>query len=135
MTHTTDFDRGKYDWGGEGQEQLQTTDPSSRQRERPTWTNPQPPDGNKNLILSPRRGLALRQTGRLTVGRNISSRVLIEWDESYSYEKWEAGSWGRGQLGNPEEGERPQLEAATKQRLVKNEKILCVPKLQYRWSV
>jgi hypothetical protein len=27
----------------------------------------------------------------------------------------EAGSWGRGQFGNPEEGERPPLEAATKQ--------------------
>jgi hypothetical protein len=24
----------------------------------------------------------------------------------------EAGSWGRGQFGNPEEGERPPLEAA-----------------------
>jgi hypothetical protein len=29
---------------------------------------------------------------------------------------WEAGSWGRGQFGNQEEGERPQLKAATKQR-------------------
>jgi hypothetical protein len=27
----------------------------------------------------------------------------------------EVGSWGRGQFGNSEEGERPQLEAATKQ--------------------
>jgi hypothetical protein len=31
----------------------------------------------------------------------------------------EAGSWGRGQFGNPEEGERPPLEVATKQRPVK----------------
>jgi hypothetical protein len=30
-------------------------------------------------------------------------------------EKWESGSWGRGEFGNPEEGERPPLEAATKQ--------------------
>jgi hypothetical protein len=28
----------------------------------------------------------------------------------------EAGSGGRGQFGNPEEGERPPLEAGTKQR-------------------
>jgi hypothetical protein len=28
----------------------------------------------------------------------------------------EAGSSGRGQFGNPEEGERPPLEAAAKQR-------------------
>jgi hypothetical protein len=28
----------------------------------------------------------------------------------------EADSWGRGQFGNPEEGERQPLEAATKQR-------------------
>jgi hypothetical protein len=28
----------------------------------------------------------------------------------------EASSWGRGQVGNPEEGERPQLEAVTEQR-------------------
>jgi hypothetical protein len=28
----------------------------------------------------------------------------------------EAGSWGREQFGNPDEGERPPLEAATKQR-------------------
>jgi hypothetical protein len=32
---------------------------------------------------------------------------------------WEAGIWGRGQFGNPEEGERPPLEAGTKQRLVR----------------
>jgi hypothetical protein len=32
----------------------------------------------------------------------------------------------RGEFGNPEEGERPPLEAATKQRLEKNEKTLCV---------
>jgi hypothetical protein len=32
---------------------------------------------------------------------------------------WEAGSWDRGQFGNPKEGERPPFEAATKQRLFK----------------
>jgi hypothetical protein len=34
--------------------------------------------------------------------------------ESSSREKLEAGSWGQGEFGNPEEGERPTLEAATK---------------------
>jgi hypothetical protein len=33
---------------------------------------------------------------------------------------------GRGQFGNSEEGGRPPLEAAIKQRLVKTEKTLCV---------
>jgi hypothetical protein len=28
----------------------------------------------------------------------------------------EIGNWGRGQFGNQEEGERPPLQAATKQR-------------------
>jgi hypothetical protein len=36
------------------------------------------------------------------------------------------GSWGRAEFGKPEEGERPPLEAAAKQRLVKTEKTLCV---------
>jgi hypothetical protein len=30
----------------------------------------------------------------------------------------EAGSWGRGQFGKPEKGERPALEAAIERRLV-----------------
>jgi hypothetical protein len=33
----------------------------------------------------------------------------------------EAGSWGRRQLGNPEEGERSPFEAVTRQRLVKTQ--------------
>jgi hypothetical protein len=37
-----------------------------------------------------------------------------------------AGRRGRREFGNPEERERPSLEAATKQRLVKTVKILCV---------
>jgi hypothetical protein len=32
---------------------------------------------------------------------------------------WEAGSWGRGYFGNPEERESPLLEAATTERLMK----------------
>jgi hypothetical protein len=34
---------------------------------------------------------------------------------------WEAGSWGRGQFVNPEEGERLPLEATTEQRLMKTQ--------------
>jgi hypothetical protein len=33
----------------------------------------------------------------------------------------EAGSWGRGPFGNPEDGGRPPLEVATRQRLGKTE--------------
>jgi hypothetical protein len=42
------------DCSGEGQQKLYTTDPSSRQRERPTSTNLQLSDSNKNLVVSPR---------------------------------------------------------------------------------
>jgi hypothetical protein len=38
----------------------------------------------------------------------------------------EAGSRGGGHFGDPEEGKRLPLEAATKQRLVKTEKTSCV---------
>jgi hypothetical protein len=34
---------------------------------------------------------------------------------------WEAGSWGTGAHRDPEEGERPELEAATEQQLGKTE--------------
>jgi hypothetical protein len=42
------------DCAGEGQHQFEMTDPSSRQRWRPTSTNPQLPVSNKNLVLGPR---------------------------------------------------------------------------------
>jgi hypothetical protein len=49
--------------------------------------------------------------------------MQIESLVGYSCEMREAGSWGRGQFGNPEEKEgRSPLEADTKQRLVKTEK-------------
>jgi hypothetical protein len=54
------------------------------------------------------------------------SELLVESFESFSCKKWEAGSRGRGQFGNPEERERLALEAATKQRLEKTEKTLYV---------
>jgi hypothetical protein len=42
------------DSAGEGKKQLQTTDPSSIQRRRPTSTKPKLSDSNKNLALGPR---------------------------------------------------------------------------------
>jgi hypothetical protein len=57
---------------------------------------------------------------------------IIESLESDSRDKWDAGSWGWGQFGNTEEGERPPLEPATKQKLMKTEKTLCV--LYLHWS-
>jgi hypothetical protein len=45
----------KNDCAGEGQQQLITTDPSSRQRDRPTSTTAQLSDSNKNLVVNPRR--------------------------------------------------------------------------------
>jgi hypothetical protein len=54
-----------------------------------------------------------RQTGRLTVGRNIRLRLKLAA---------EAGE----QFGNPEERERPPLEAATEQLPMKTQKTLRV---------
>jgi hypothetical protein len=42
------------DCAGEAQQQLYMADPSSRQTERPTSTNQQLSDSNKNLVVSPR---------------------------------------------------------------------------------
>jgi hypothetical protein len=42
------------DCAGEHQQQLQTGDPFSCQRGRPTSTNPQLSDSIKNLVVSPR---------------------------------------------------------------------------------
>jgi hypothetical protein len=42
------------DCAGEVQQELYTTDPPSRQRERPKSTNPQLSDSNKSLVVSPR---------------------------------------------------------------------------------
>jgi hypothetical protein len=41
------------------------------------------------------------------------------------FERYEGGSWGQGEIGNPEERERSPLEAATKPRIVKTQKIVC----------
>jgi hypothetical protein len=44
------------DCAGEDLQQLQTTDPSSRQRERLTSTNPQLSDSNQDLVVKPQMG-------------------------------------------------------------------------------
>jgi hypothetical protein len=64
--------RSKNDCAGEGQWQLYTTDPSSCQRGRPTLTNLQLSDSNKNLALGPTWSLEPRQTDRQTVGPNVT---------------------------------------------------------------
>jgi hypothetical protein len=48
------------------------TDPSSRQRGRPTLTKQEISDSNKNLVLGPTWGLTPGLTGRLTVSRNVT---------------------------------------------------------------
>jgi hypothetical protein len=42
------------DCAGKDQKHIQKTDPTSRQRGRPTRTRPQLSDSNKNLVVSPR---------------------------------------------------------------------------------
>jgi hypothetical protein len=65
------------DCAGEGQYQLQTADPSSHQRGRPKLTNQQLSDNNQDLVVSPRWCFVPRQTGRLTVGRNITLTLTL----------------------------------------------------------
>jgi hypothetical protein len=57
------------DCAGENQQQLETTDPSSRQREHRTTANPQLSDSNKNLVLGPRWVLSIK-TDMLTDRRS-----------------------------------------------------------------
>jgi hypothetical protein len=55
----------------------QMTDPSSRQRGRPTLTKLQLSDSIKNLVSGPRLGLTPRLTYQVTVGRNVT----FIWDK------------------------------------------------------
>jgi hypothetical protein len=48
------------------------TDPTSRQRGRPTWTKHKMSTSNKYLVMSSRWGSTPRRTDRLTVGRNVT---------------------------------------------------------------
>jgi hypothetical protein len=100
------FIGGKYYCAGEGQQ----TSPLVREGVRHQQTR------NSLAVIKiwswvPNGCLTPRETGRLTVDRNINltSRVAVA----------EAG----GQLGRPEEGERPPLEAVTR-RLVKAKCVL-----------
>jgi hypothetical protein len=51
------------------------TDPPSRQRGRPTSTNPQMSESNK--ISFDRWGLTPKLTSRLTVGRSVTLAVIL----------------------------------------------------------
>jgi hypothetical protein len=93
---------------------LQTADPSSRQRERPTETRPQIPDSNiptgSNIWSQVPQGCSIpRRTDWLTVTR----KVTLTWTESTSIQGrcegdiYSAGSLRRGypqSLDNPVEG-------------------------------
>jgi hypothetical protein len=86
-----------------------TTDASSRQRRRPMKLS----ESNKNLLLDPRWGpdtISLT----LTLSEWVRGQLRVSRCELLLFE---ARRWGRGPLGNSEEGERPPLIAATEQRL------------------
>jgi hypothetical protein len=59
------------DCAGKDQQHIQKTDPTSRQRGRTKSTNPQLSDNNKDLVVTPDGCFIPRQTGQLTVGRNV----------------------------------------------------------------
>jgi hypothetical protein len=61
---------------------------------------------------------------RITSLERSRERVFRQADGQLRSEKLVAEA--RGQFANPEEGERPPLGDATKQRLMKTEKTLCV---------
>jgi hypothetical protein len=76
-----------------------------------------------------RRGLTSRHTDWLAISRNVAStlelvsELVIELKGLLQFTPCElllseAGSWGRGQFGNPEEVERKLLEAISR-RVVK----------------
>jgi hypothetical protein len=64
--------------------------PASRLKWRPSSTEPQMSDSNKNLVLGPRWGLTPRLTGPLTVGRNLTLTWKIHLRRSISPEDLEA---------------------------------------------
>jgi hypothetical protein len=74
------------DWRETDSRKVTLTLTSSRETGRPTRTNPQLSDSNKNLVLALRCVLTPRQTGGLTVGRNVTF-TLVESLESCSGEK------------------------------------------------
>jgi hypothetical protein len=52
---------------------------------------------------------------RSVLGHHNEDQLSLRESHETDSVKWEAGSWGREQFGNPGEGGRPPLEAATKQ--------------------
>jgi hypothetical protein len=77
-----------------------------------------------NAMVFSRRSLPRCYTqGQLAVAVGLLVSELVKGMLHFSHGELlllEAGSWGWGLFGSPEDGERPPLEAATKQRLVKN---------------
>jgi hypothetical protein len=75
--------RSEKSCAGDGRQKLKSTDPTSRQRRRPTSTNPK----LSKKIIKERMGkigrgvpdgcLTPGQTGRLTVGRNITLTLTL----------------------------------------------------------
>jgi hypothetical protein len=69
----------------DAQQKLKNTDSTSRQRGRPTSTNPQLPKNNtrkgeKNWSLVPVWCITPTQTGRLAVGANITLTLTLAKD-------------------------------------------------------
>jgi hypothetical protein len=78
VTNPTGLGTGN-DCASEGQQQLLTTDLSSRETKRPTSTNLQPSESYKNLIVTPDACFIPRQIGRQTIGRNIRLRYIATY--------------------------------------------------------
>jgi hypothetical protein len=73
------------DCAGKGQQHIQKTDPSSRQRGRPTKQD-RNCQTNKYLVMSPIWGSTPRLTGWLTVSRNVTLTLTLtaiggDWEE------------------------------------------------------
>jgi hypothetical protein len=78
-------------------------------------TRQRPVDSSRGAVFSLRSVLRYSKQDKLGVAVSyISDGVQLLWAVTVR-----SCSWGRGQFGNPEEGERPPLKAAAKQRLVR----------------
>jgi hypothetical protein len=70
---------------------------------------------------------AIRRVGGwCEMAASLGVSQWVEWVYSNSVEVQLLGAQARRQFRNPEEGERPPLEAATEQRLVKTGTLVCV---------
>jgi hypothetical protein len=79
--------RTRENCAGEGQQHIQKTDPSSRQRGRPTKTRPYLSNKNKYLVMSPRWGSTPRLTDWPTVSRNVTltlTWILVQFRTRYT---------------------------------------------------